>query len=339
MAISVKKSVFAAAACLMALTVLFTVLFNYLVLSPKDKVQNYKVFEVREGAPFGRIADDLQKEGLIPSSTGLRLWAIYKGYSGKVKAGEYRLSPSMSPWDILEVLRKGEVALHDVTIPEGFNLRQIADVLARQGIVAREEFLRIAQDPMVAFEYGISAGGLEGFLFPDTYRFARAIPARTVIHAMVSRFMEMIAPYRGKQHPMGLSMEELVTLASIVEKETAKAEEKPTVASVFLNRLKKKMPLASDPTVIYAIDDFDGNLTRRDLANPSPYNTYRQKGLPPGPIASPGIESIKAVIYPPETEYLFFVSRNDGTHVFSKTYEEHARAVSVYQKKRSGTNE
>jgi UPF0755 protein len=313
----------------------FFFLVNKLILRPGSGEAEYRTFEVQERSSLSSVAYRLEKEGLISSALALRLWAIYKGYSGSIKAGEYRLSPLMPPKTILELLHRGEVAIHAVRIAEGFNLRQIADAFAKEGIVNKEEFLKIANDAATANSFGLNSPSLEGFLFPDTYRFAKGLPAKTVINAMVERFFEMMGPFKDKTYPLDMAIEEIVTLASIVEKETAKAEERPLIAGVFVNRLKKKMPLASDPTVIYGLDEFDGNLRKKDLSNPSPYNTYRQKGLPPGPIASPGIEAIKAAVFPQETDYLYFVSKNDGTHYFSKTYDEHLNAVNLYQRKKT----
>lgn len=279
----------------------------------------------------------MEKEDLISSALALRLWAMYKGYSGSIKAGEYRLSPLMPPKTILELLHRGEVALHAVRIVEGYNLIQIAEAFAKQGIVNKEEFLKIAGDAETAKNFGFDSPSLEGFLFPDTYRFAKGLPAITVINAMVTRFFEMVKPLSNNPYPLDMKLEEIVTLASMVEKETAQAEERPVIAGVFINRLKKKMPLASDPTVIYGLDDFDGNLRKKDLLTHTPYNTYRNRGLPPGPIASPGIEAIRAAAFPQETDYLYFVSKNDGTHYFSKSYDEHLTAVNLYQRKKTAT--
>ncbi len=330
------KGIFVFVLCLaLAGTGLFFSLVNKLVLSPGRGESEYKIFEVPERSSLASVAYRLEEEGLISSALALRLWGMYKGYSGSIKSGEYRLSPLMSPKAILESLHRGEVAIHAVRIVEGFNLKQIAEAFAKEGIVNKEDFLRIANDSDVARSFGFNSPSLEGFLFPDTYRFAKGLPARTLINAMVARFFDMTEPLKNQPYPLEMAIEEVVTLASIVEKETAKAEERPLVAGVFINRLKKKMPLASDPTVIYGLDDFDGNLRKKDLVRPSPYNTYKLKGLPPGPIASPGIEAIRAAAFPQETDYLYFVSKNDGTHYFSKTYDEHLSAVNLYQRKKA----
>jgi len=261
------------------------------------------------------------------------VWARLMGYSKKIKAGEYRLGPSMSPLRILDILTKGAIITHSVTIPEGFTRVQIAALLSDKALVNKEEFLSLTADPEVLGEYGVTGPNLEGYLYPDTYQFGRGLSAKSIIGVMVRRFREITAPFRARAEEMGMTMAKVVTLASIVEKETGLEEERPLIASVFLNRMKAGMRLESDPTVIYGIEDFGGNLTRKDLATRTSYNTYVIRGLPPGPIANPGREAIKAVLYPAETDYLYFVSKNDGSHYFSKILSEHNRAVKLYQKK------
>lgn len=211
-------------------------------------------------------------------------------------------------------------------------MEQIADLLDSKGLVNKQQFLSLAQDPALLEQYGIPGPTLEGYLYPDTYQLARGISPSTAIHTMVERFWMLVRPLKKRAEDLGMEMEDVITLASIVEKETGLAGERATIASVFLNRLKRRMRLESDPTVIYGLKNFDGNLTRKDLSKPTPYNTYVIRGLPPGPIANPGLEAIKAVLYPAKTDYLYFVSKNDGSHHFSRTLSEHNRAVRMYQK-------
>ena len=193
--------------------------------------------------------------------------------------------------------------------------------------------MSLVRDKTRVASYHIDGPSLEGYLYPDTYLISRDLDARELVDLMVRRFWKVFNDLiRGQKRDM--SLREIVTLASIVEKETGLAEERPVIASVFLNRLKKRMRLESDPTVIYGLKNFDGNLKRKDLRTPNPYNTYTNHGLPPGPIANPGRESLMAVINPAETDYLYFVSRNDGSHCFSTTLKEHNRAVVRYQKRR-----
>lgn len=329
-----RKLAWAGAALLAALAIAVAVLLERHLLRPKGVAPDYRIFEIKEGTPLSRVAEDLERQGFIPSAAALKIWAVYKGYSGKIKAGEYRISSNMAPWAMLDIFRRGEVYLHKVTIPEGSNLPQIAEILSREGIAAKDELLKKATDPDYARRLGVSSQSLEGYLFPDTYLFPKGSGVDSVLRVMASRFFEVMAPFKGRPHPLDMTMEEAVILASIIEKETSRPEERAIVAGVFVNRLKRAMPLASDPTIIYTIENFDGNLKRADLERPSPYNTYRVKGLPPTPICNPGLESLKAALAPAETEFFYFVSKNDGTHYFSRTYEEHKIAVNQYQRKK-----
>ena len=293
-----------------------------------------KAIVIREGMHLKEISRMLESEGLIKNSTAFMLLAEIKGYGRRIKAGEYILNPSMTPGRIMEMMTRGEVVSHTVTIPEGYSIEQIADVLSASGLIEREKFLAYAMGNGIEKNYGIEGPGLEGYLYPDTYQFARGLSAVSIVDAMVKRFWQITDQFKQKIAESGMTLHEVVTLASIVEKETGRASERPLIASVFLNRIKKRMRLESDPTVIYGIKDFSGNLKKRDLTTHTPYNTYVIRGLPPGPIANPGIDSIKAVLYPAKTNYLYFVSKNDGSHHFSSTLKEHNRAVYTYQKKR-----
>ena len=308
--------------------------FGYWAVTPKDKTGQPRVFLVRHGTSFRQVAYQLEEDGFISSSYLFMLWGKLLGYSKKIKSGEYRISSAMPPVNILAVLAKGIVITHTVTIPEGYTMKQIAAVLSRKGIVSAQEFLKVCHDPKVIARYGLEGKTLEGYLYPDSYQFSRGLSAEKVVDVMVRRFLQMVSPYRDRIKEKGMSLHEVVTLASIVEKETGLANERPLIASVFINRLKKGMRLESDPTVIYGIENFNGNLTKKDLERRTPYNTYVIKGLPPGPIANPGIESIRAVLYPASSSYLYFVSKNDGSHYFSASLAEHNRAVARYQKHR-----
>jgi UPF0755 protein len=302
--------------------------------SPADKDGKAQLVIIREGLTLNEVARELEKRRLVRHRSIFVLWAEWKGYGTRIKAGEYRLSAAMSPVGIMEKLTRGEVITYPVTIPEGYTLAQIAAALGEKGLVGEKHFLSLCTDKKMIARFGIQGTSLEGYLYPDTYQFARGISPLSVTETMVHRFRQMVKPLEGRDKEVGMTMRDVVILASIVEKETGKAEERPLIASVFLNRLKKGMRLESDPTVIYGIKDFNGNLTRKDLSTPTPYNTYVIRGLPPGPIANPGLASIRAVLYPAETDYLYFVSKNDGSHYFSKTLREHNRAVRKYQKRR-----
>lgn len=316
------------------LAALFAVGFGYYLVRPAEKGGKEQVFLVQEGATLRSVTAEMETRALIKSRRLFLLWARFKGAGRDIKAGEYRLSPAMPPLKILETLTKGWVITYAVTIPEGFTRYQIAELLAGKKLVKKDAFLSLTADPETARAYGIAGPDLEGYLYPDTYHFSRGLSAREIVGVLVKRFQVVFEPLRERVKALNMTPGQVVTLASIVEKETGLARERPIIASVFLNRLKKRMRLESDPTVIYGLKNFDGNLTRKDLSSATPYNTYKIRGLPPGPIANPGEASLRAVLYPEDTDYLYFVSKNDGSHHFSKTLREHNRAVRIYQKQR-----
>jgi UPF0755 protein len=278
-------------------------------------------------------ADMLFHSGIIQSPpSSFYLYARGFGYARRIQAGEYLVSGAMTPKEILEMMASGKTYLHKVTIPEGYGLKEIAAAFASAGLVSESLFLRAARDPQLCHGLKIEADTAEGYLFPDTYYFPKGVSAEKILSTMVQRFRQVFTPEMAQQaQNVGLSIHQAVTLASIIEKETGSDSERPMVSSVFHNRLKRRMRLESDPTVIYGLDHFDGNITRRDLTTPTPYNTYTRQGLPPGPIASPGAKSLMAAVYPAQSDYLYFVSRQDKTHQFSRTWEEHLQAVSRYQ--------
>jgi len=308
--------------------------FGFYLMNPAKEGGPDQVFFVREGSTLNEVAGELQSREIITNKSLFLLWARVMGYSRSIKAGEYRLNAGMAPVKILNILSKGAIITHRVTIPEGFTIKQVGYLLEEKGLVNKDKFLAFTGDPDIARLYGISGPGLEGYLYPDTYHFGRGLTSMSVIDVMVRRFKEVYSQFREMAEQSGMTMEKVVTLASIVEKETGLGKERPLIASVFLNRLNIRMRLESDPTVIYGLKGFDGNLKRKHLKEDTPYNTYVIRGLPPGPIANPGREAIKAVLYPAKSDYLYFVSKNDGSHYFSKTLSEHNRAVEIYQKKK-----
>ena len=293
-----------------------------------------KVVVIPDGSTFQHVASLLEREGLIKSRSVFVLLGKSQSVDRKVHAGEYELNPGMTPAEILSKLLNGQVLLHPLTIPEGLTIAQIADVVSQQGLTDRAEFLRLAKDRTFIASLGIKAETLEGYLYPDTYKFPRPIKAREVLVAMVEQLRQAVGPdLLARMQELKMTMHEALTLASVIEKETGSGGERPEISAVFHNRLKKHIPLQSDPTVIYGLPAFDGNLHKKDLSSPSPYNTYRVRGLPPGPIANPGIQAIRATLYPSDSRSLYFVSRNDGTHQFSATLIEHNQAVEKYQKR------
>jgi len=259
------------------------------------------------------------------------LMTWFKRQGKKIQWGDFELYASMPPRVLLDYLTTGKNMIKRITIPEGFSLRQIAERLAAEKLVDAKSFLLSAQDPQFLAALGIRETSLEGFLFPDTYIFRRGMTIQSIQKKMFLRFKEVLGGLTHKAIIDPKDIGKVVTLASIVEKETGLAAERPLIASVFYNRLKIGMALQSDPTVIYGIKDFNGNLTKKDLLTPTAYNTYVKQGLPPGPIANPGRESLQAVLTPAKTDYLYFVSKNDGSHFFSKDLKTHNRAVARYQ--------
>jgi len=296
---------------------------------------------IPDGSTFQFVAALLEREGLIKSRSVFVLIGKSQSADRKVQAGEYELNPGMTPAEILSKLLNGEVLLHPLTIPEGLTITQIADVVSQQGLTDHVEFIRLAKDRTFVASLGIKAETLEGYLYPDTYRFPRPIEAREVLVAMVEQLRQAVGPdLLARMQELKMTIHEVLTLASVIEKETGAGGERQEISAVFHSRLKKHIPLQSDPTVIYGLPAFDGNLHKKDLSSPSPYNTYRVQGLPPGPIANPGIQAIRATLYPSDSRSLYFVSRNDGTHQFSATLIEHNKAVEKYQKRpfRRGTH-
>ena len=293
------------------------------------------VVNIPSGQTFGVTADVLFNAGIIKSPFKFRIIARLKGYDKQLKAGEYTLSASMPPLKILEKLVKGTVKLYKLTVPEGLNLYQIGEIVAKAGFAEQNAFVESATDPAFARASGISVGNFEGYLFPDTYHFPKNVRIKTIITTMVQRFWQVFRPeWKDRSQQLGFSVHQVVTLASIIEKETGAAFERPLISSVFHNRLRKKMRLESDPTVIYGLKSFDGNLNRKHLETFTPYNTYRIKALPPGPIANPGQASLEAALYPADTKYIYFVSKKDSTHQFSTNLKDHNQAVRKYQLRR-----
>jgi UPF0755 protein len=292
---------------------------------------------VPPGASAEAIGRQLASRGLVRHPVLFRLLVRARGLGGHLKAGEEALEGPLSLEQIVGLLARGEVVRREVTIPEGRTVEETAALVGAEGIPV-EDFLAAARDPTLIRDLDPKAPDLEGYLFPDTYHLPVGPgPARSLVERMVRRFRQVVEPELPRIEKSGFTVREVVILASLVELETASREERPRIAAVFLNRLDRGMLLQTDPTVIYAMKRegrWDGNIRRKDLEIPSPFNTYRHPGLPPGPIGSPGRDSILAVLDPADTRELYFVSRNDGTHHFSETLVEHNRAVDRYQRRR-----
>jgi peptidoglycan lytic transglycosylase G len=282
------------------------------------------------------ISHILAEAGLIHADVRFLILAKLTGFSKKFPAGEFLLATGMKPIDLMRQLSKAQPVQHPVTIPEGLRVEEIADIFSSGGWCDHDKFLLLVHDSDFISSLGLGqVSNLEGYLFPDTYYLTRmSSDAQSIIKMMVRRFFKV---WNGlpKDGAGTLSERETIILASIVEKETADPAERPMIAAVFLNRLRLGMRLQSDPTVIYGIKNFSGNLTKDDLERYTPYNTYLTQALPPGPICNPGKDSLEAVLHPDKEPYLYFVSKNDGTHQFSTTLAEHNRAVWKYQKEKN----
>lgn len=287
---------------------------------------------VPPGQGLAATIRQLAQAEIIENPLYFKIFSRFNGRDEKIKAGEYYLSAAMTPAQVLDTLISGKVVLHRLTIPEGVTFRQIAATVARAGFDTQAAFVDAAQDAGRVGQLAPAAKSLEGYLFPDTYFFPRGTTAEEIVDAMTRRFQSVFLPeWHERAAQLNLSVHQVVTLASIIEKETGVPGERSIISSVFHNRLHKKMRLESDPTVIYGIANFDGNITRKHLKALTPYNTYRIRGLPPGPIANPGRAALYAALYPEQTPYLYFVSKKNKTHHFSTNFKDHNRAVRKYQ--------
>ncbi len=290
------------------------------------------IFTIHPGQGLNQIAANLEKQGLISSQLLFKLYVQYKKADTRLMAGEYRLSASKTPVELLDIILKGRVRLYRLTIPEGLNMDEIATLVENSGFCSASDFLSLCLNFDFIRKLKIDSPSLEGYLYPNTYFFPKHTTCDQIIRKMVDAFHIIYTQkWLERTKTLGFTVHEIVTLASIIEKETGDASERPLISSVFHNRLKKKMRLESDPTVIYGDKDFDGRIRKRHLQRKTPYNTYQIPGLPLGPIANPGALALQAALYPEVSKYLFFVSKNDTTHKFSKTFTEHNLAVKKYQ--------
>lgn len=324
-------------------TLIFTFVFAmvgvgvalYLYATTPGKTDNKVIFVVQPGS-FSRVARELEAKGLIGNPRLLIYYARLAGLTDSVKVGEYELNSNMSPHTILSILISGKSLTYPLTIQEGLNIFEIAELLEQKGLSRKAEFLALCRnEELIRALLGEGLPSLEGYLFPNTYLFSKFTGTREIIREMVRQFLETYKEIEAGPQKVPLKRHQLVTLASIIEKETGVPEERGLVSSVFHNRLKKGMMLQTDPTVIYGLADLTGtvprNITKTDLQTRNRYNTYTFRGLPYGPISNPGRDALAAAVNPDESEFLYFVSRNDGTHVFSSSYEQHNSAVRKYQ--------
>jgi UPF0755 protein len=319
---------------LLALCVLATFYFWLYYHAPAGRVEEAQVIDIPLGTSRRQIAIRLEQAGVIRHGWMFLLYVTWLRPGPHLQAGEYTLRTTMSPAQIADILRRGKGARHVLTIPEGLTVRDIAILVAAKGLGERQAIVNLAHDKAFITSLGLTVPSLEGYLFPETYHVPPGISARDLLTLMVrtlqANYTEDIMA-RGRD--LGLSQHEVLTLASLIEKEAKHDEERPLIAAVYHNRLQQGMRLQCDPTVIYALGEyFDGNLHKADLSLDSPYNTYRYAGLPPGPIASPGRRALAAAVAPAPVDYLYFVARQqDGRHQFSRTLPEHDAAVQKYQ--------
>ncbi|MFL6192866.1 MAG: endolytic transglycosylase MltG [Thermoanaerobaculia bacterium] len=297
-----------------------------------------KLVAIEPGTAATTILQRLEREGVLADAKLARTYLIYFMGDPKMQAGEYRFRGPLTTAQVLRMLVKGQIVTRSVTIIEGLTLEEIADQLAKSKFGRREVFLDLMRSPRLISDFDPDAPDLEGYLFPETYSFASATSEREVVETLVKtfrrRFENDVRPLMANGSP-GRTVRQVVTLASIVEKEARVPSERPLIAAVYRNRLDRRIGLGADPTVIYALKRlgrWNGNIRRDDLRMDSPYNTYRYAGLPPGPICSPGLASLEAAASPADVPYIYFVSRNDGTHVFSETLTEHNRNVEIWQR-------
>jgi UPF0755 protein len=291
--------------------------------------------DIPPGSSSRTIGERLVASGVIRDVSTYRAAVWASGEGRRLKAGEYRFDREMTPFEVIDKIARGDVYVIHLTFPEGLTMAEMAAVVESHGLGPAAAFLQAAKNASLVGALDPEAKDLEGYLFPETYALPRQTDVDKLVRRMVSRFAHVFTPeLRQAAAARQLSVRQAVTLASLVEKETARGDERPLVAAVYTNRLRVGMPLQCDPTVIYALlraGTYTGNLRREDLMFDSPYNTYRYPGLPPGPIASPGRASLEAAVRPADADFLYFVSRNDGSHAFARTLDEHNRNVQKYQ--------
>lgn len=321
---------------LLAIAIILVALtgFNLYRFAHRSNRQPATLILIEPGSSLKKIARTLAKRKLISTEAHFISLNRLLQSSTKLKAGEYLVAAGADPLKIIATLQEGISFQRKISFPEGFTLKQIKARLKAQNICRPDEFEKLTTTPASLDKWQVQAPNLEGYLFPSTYCYSRKTSCSKMLEQMLETGKQRFLELTREGSASSLNRQQIITLASIIQKEAGNNDEMPLISAVFHNRLRRKMRLASDPTTIYGLgENFDGNLRRRDLRDPSPYNTYRHKGLPPGPICSPGSEAIKAALNPVTSDYLFFVSRNNGTHKFSKTYAEHKRAVKKYQLK------
>ncbi len=301
--------------------------------SPEPGIKEPVLVSIDRGMSFKSITDRLADNKVVSEPRWFNIGASIKGVTTKVQAGDYTFKPGMTPLQVMDMITSGDITIVKLVVPEGYNIFRVGTKLAGLGPWSADGFIRAAESRAMAEEYGIPVGTMEGYLYPAAYNLKMSMTEEDVIKMMARKAMALKTPDRVKKaQQAGLTWHELVTLASIVQKETRVDSEMPKIASVFTNRLERGMFLQSDPTAIYGIKQMSDGITSEDLKHNHPYNTYVHKGLPPGPICNPGIKAIMASLEPEDTEYLYFVATGDGAHMFSKTYAGHRKNINLYRR-------
>lgn len=319
---------------LLATATLLTLIHFYIALFiPPSNEKIWKEVQVTEGMSFKAIAAELKKEGIIRYRGYFEIIGRLQGISRKVRTGYYGLSTDMSIWEVLDYLRKGRIIEYEVVVPEGYNLYQIGWTLSGTPLIAQpHEFIDLVKNKAYVHSLGVDADTLEGYLFPDTYYLPKGIKLEEIPKKMLQRYKAVFTDSkRNRAKELGFTEQQIITLASIIEKEAKIDSERKLISAVYHNRLTRGMKLQSDPTAVYGTKAWIQKVTREDLKRRSPYNTYLHKGLPPGPIANPGEGSIIAALYPEHVDYLFFVAQGDGSHYFSKDFNAHEKAIGRYR--------
>ena len=307
---------------------LIGLLIGVFLMLPPTSSEEIVNFEVSIGSSSRAIAKQLVEQKLIRSEYAFRIIIRHRGTGRHLRAGIYALQRNMALWHIVDEFEKGQVTLASWTVPEGLTTSAIAELWETTGFGTAEAFREAAESSCLLKQYGLEVKTIEGYLFPNTYKFAKGITAEKAVEMMLNEFKQQwTETFDEEARNLGLTRHEIVTLASVIEKEAQSKSERPRIASVFHNRLTRKWRLQADPTVLYALGNPKRLLTRADLSVDSPYNTYKYRGLPPGPIANPGIDSIIATLRPEKTDYFYFVAIGEGKHHFSKTLSEHNRMI------------
>jgi UPF0755 protein len=312
------------------------VLFEFWLFlhKPGNPAVAERLVMINSGMGAVAIGRALEAAGVVADARKFHWLCVWRRAGSRLRAGEYAFAAFLTPGQVLDRLMRGDVVKYRVTLPEGIDVRGVARLLGATGLVKEEEILRLGRDAEYARGLGLLAVSLEGYLFPETYHFQRTQTGREMLEAMVKQFwLHFPEGWQTRARELGFNVNEIVTLASIVEKEAQLDGERPIIAAVFANRLRQGMPLQADPTAVYDLPGFAGPITPLHLLRESAYNTYRNLGLPPGPICNPGAKSIHAVLYPADVPYLYFVSNADGTHLFSETLTEHNAAVRNYRRR------